>query len=71
MSDSSLEQRLTAVETAVSELQRHLVHAPSSPHWLEQVIGSLKDEPAFDDVIAFGKALREADQLPDDDGEHA
>jgi hypothetical protein len=64
MAESSIEQRLAAVEAAVSDLQRRLAHAPSPPNWLEQVIGSLKDEPAFAEVIAFGKALREADQLP-------
>jgi hypothetical protein len=71
MSQESIEQRLAAVETAVSELQRRLERLSSSPNWLHQVIGSLKDEPAFEEVIAYGKAIREADQLPDPDGESA
>ena len=71
MSETSIEQRLAAVETAVRDLQRRLANAPSSPNWLNQVIGSLKDEPAFEEVIAYGKAIREADRLPDPDGESA
>jgi len=71
MSETSIEQRLAAVETAVRDLQRRLANVPSSPNWLDQVIGSLKDEPAFEEVIAYGKAIREADQLPDPDGESA
>jgi len=65
MSETSIEQRLAAVETAVHDLQRRLERMSPSPNWLEQVIGSLKDEPAFEEVIAYGKAIREADQLPD------
>lgn len=69
MSQASIEQRLAAVETAVSEIQRRLESLSPSPNWLGQVIGSLKDEPAFEEVIAYGRAIREADQLPDQDGE--
>lgn len=64
MAESSIEHRLAAVEAAVSDLQRCLAYQPWSPNWLDEVIGSLKEEPAFEEVIAFGKALREADQLP-------
>jgi len=67
MSQSSIEQRLEAVETAVRDLQQRLERSSPSPNWLTQVIGSLKDEPAFEEVIAYGKAIREADQLPDAD----
>ena len=66
MSEASIEQRLAAVESAVRDLQRRLAGKPVSPSWLEQVIGSLKDEPAFDEVIAYGKAMREADRISDD-----
>jgi hypothetical protein len=62
MSRSSvIEQRLTAVEAAVSELQRRLANLPPAPNWLEQVTGSFKDEPAFEEVLAVGRALRAAD----------
>lgn len=71
MSETSIEQRLAAVETAVHDLQRRLERLSPFPNWLGQVIGSLKDEPAFEEVIAYGKAIREADQLPDQDGESA
>jgi hypothetical protein len=55
----------------VSELQRRLANLPPAPNWLEQVTGSFKDEPAFEEVFAFGQALRAADQLPEDTGEPA
>jgi hypothetical protein len=33
---------------------------------LDRVIGSMKDEPAFDEVLAHGRAIRQADRPPDD-----
>ena len=66
-----IEERLTAVETAVSEIQRRLATLPPAPDWLEQIIGSCKDEPAFEEVIALGRALRMAEPFPEDLGEGA
>ena len=28
--------------------------------WLDRVIGSMKDESAFDEVLAYGRAFRQA-----------
>ena len=66
-----IEERLAAVETAVSEIQRRLATLPPAPDWLEQIIGSCKDEPAFEEVIALGRALRMAEPFPEDVGEGA
>jgi len=66
-----LEQRLMAVEAAVSEIQRRLATLPPAPDWLEQIIGSCKDEPALEEVIALGRALRMAEPFPEDLGEGA
>jgi hypothetical protein len=63
-----LEERLAAVETALGEIQRRLATLPSIPNWLDEVIGSFKDEPAFDEVIALGRAFRESEPYPDDPG---
>jgi hypothetical protein len=64
-----IEQRLTAVETAVNEIQRQLATLPPPPDWLEQISGSCQDEPAFEEVIALGRALRMAEPFPEDLGE--
>lgn len=66
MSESTLEQRVTAVEEAVRELKQSMQARPPEPDWLDRVIGSMKDEPAFDDVIAYGRAAREADRPTED-----
>lgn len=61
-----LEARLLAVETALGEMQRRLVAL--APHWLDEIIGSFHEEPAFEEVIAFGRAFREAQPYPEAPG---
>jgi hypothetical protein len=66
MADVSLEQRMTALEDAVRELQQAMRARPPAPDWLDRVIGSMKDEPAFDEVLAHGRTIRQADRPRDD-----
>ena len=47
--DTLIEQRLAAVEIAVSELQRLLIVQPPATDWLRRFDGAFEDEPAFDD----------------------
>ena len=56
----SLEQRLAAVEAAIVELQKQLANS-QSVNWLQQIKGSFKDEPAFEEILAYGRAIRQAD----------
>ena len=59
--NTSLEERLSAVEVAIAELQRQ-VEIPQPTNWLEQIKGSFKDEPAFEEVLAYGQAIRQGDE---------
>jgi hypothetical protein len=65
---ATLEQRLAAVEAAVQEIQRLLASRAPPANWLDRVIGSMKDEPAFQEVLEYGRALRQADRTPEDAG---
>jgi hypothetical protein len=67
MANATLEQRMTELEKAVRELQEALKGRKPAPDWLDRVIGSMKDEPAFDEVLAYGRAIRQADK-PAGDG---
>ena len=64
--DTTIEERLAAVEAAVAELRQHLLIQQPAPDWLEQVTGSFKDEPAFDEVIAYGRAIRKGELSVED-----
>ena len=62
MAEAALEQRMTALEEAVRELQEVMQARKQAPDWLDRVIGSMKHEPAFDEVLAHGRAIRQADR---------
>jgi hypothetical protein len=59
--NTSLEERLAAVEAAITQLQKQ-VATPQPTNWLQQITGSFKDEPAFEEVLAYGRAIREGDE---------
>jgi hypothetical protein len=65
--DTLIEQRLSAVEKAVAEIQRRLGDEAAAPNWVERFTGSFKDEPAFAEVVAYGRAFRSADRPPEGD----
>jgi hypothetical protein len=58
----SVEERLGVVEEAIVALQKQLV-ASQPINWLDRVTGSFKDEPAFDEVLAYGREIRAENQV--------
>lgn len=58
--EATIEQRLAGLEVAVADLQRRLP-APTPSNWLDKLIGSISDKEAFLEVLALGRAYREAD----------
>jgi hypothetical protein len=59
--DTLLEKRLAAVEAAIAQLQKQVL-TPRSTNWLQQITGSFKNEPAFEEALAYGKAIRQGDE---------
>ncbi len=59
--NTSLEERLAAVEEAVAELQKR-AEISQPTNWLEQITGSFKDDPDFEEVLAYGQAIRQGDE---------
>ena len=62
-SDVLIEQRLAAV----AEIQRQLANETPAQNWVERFTGTFKDEPAFAEVVAYGRALRLADRPQEGD----
>ena len=56
MATKSLEQRITALETAVRELRNQM---QAKPTWLQKVSGILAHEPEFAKVIEYGRYWRQ------------
>ena len=61
ITDTQIDQRLRAVEEAISEIQHRIAKPPLVVNWLDQLIGSFKDEPSFDEVIEYGRSIRAQD----------
>jgi hypothetical protein len=66
--EEAIEQRLAAVERAVADLQRQIASLMPGPNWLERFTGAFKDQPAFAEVLEYGRAIRAADRPPEDAG---
>jgi hypothetical protein len=64
--NATVEERLAALEAAIAELRNHRVIQPPAPDWLEQVVGSFQDEPAFEEVLAYGRAIRKGELSVED-----
>lgn len=62
MPEATWEPRLIVLENKVGQLQEALNARQPAPDWLDRLIGSMKDEPAFDEVLALGRAIRQADR---------
>jgi hypothetical protein len=58
--DTSLEERLKVVEAAIAELKQQNIQLEQN--WIEQITGSFKDDPIFDEVLAYGREFRYADR---------
>ncbi len=66
MPEATLEQRMMVLEQVVRELREEINARKPAPDWLDCVIGSMKDETAFDEVLAYGRAVRQADRPTED-----
>ena len=64
MATLTLEQRVAQVEAILRQLQSRLDSQAPATNWLEGVIGSFRDEPAFDEVSEYGRAVRQSDRWP-------
>ncbi|TVQ59093.1 MAG: hypothetical protein EA366_05440 [Spirulina sp. DLM2.Bin59] len=59
--NASLEERMAAVEAAITQIQAQIADPPVN-NWLVQISGSFKDEPAFEEILAYGQAIRQGNE---------
>ena len=67
MSDNmeSLEQRVAALESELAELKRQLGRARSNGNWVDEISGSMKSFPEFEEVTRLGREFRESFKDPE------
>jgi hypothetical protein len=58
-----MDQRVEALERTVAELQRLMASATASPNWIERFTGAFENEPAFAEVVEYGRAFRAASDV--------
>ncbi|MDB5322388.1 MAG: hypothetical protein JWN40_4019 [Phycisphaerales bacterium] len=69
MSDPlTIETRLESLEREMAELRRRLNGSGPSGNWLDSIVGSQQNEPAFDEVLKLGREIRSADRPSDNGG---
>ncbi|MEH1815801.1 MAG: transferase hexapeptide repeat containing protein [Nostoc sp.] len=69
LDEANLEQRLATLEQTVADIKHRVIDAPTYSNWLEKVIGSISDEPAFLEALEYGRSLRHADIFTEETGE--
>lgn len=62
--NESLAERLRALEKEVADIKRRLEPAQTTEKWLDEVCGSMKRFPEFDEVVRLGQELRRAQRDP-------
>ena len=64
---NEIEQRLSAVEQAVAEIQQRTGNPKAADNWLQEVRGSFRGDPIFAKMIEYGRQIRNADRPNDDE----
>jgi hypothetical protein len=64
---SSLERRLEALEREVAEIKLRLATPPANGNWVDQISGSMKQFPEFEEVVRLGREFRESLKIPADE----
>ncbi len=65
MKAAMIEQRLTNLESEVAALKHRLDQPAAKRNWLQQIAGSMKDYPEFDEVARLGAEIRQRDRPAD------
>lgn len=63
-----IEERLTAMERAVRDLQQRMAAQHKKTGWLRRFRGAFDDRPEFDEIARLGREFRNSDRPGDDEG---
>ncbi len=68
---ATVEDRLSALESAMEQVRRELAGTRPPRAWLDEVAGSLQDWPEFAEVLRLGRDFRNSLVDPDDSGDES
>ena len=59
----TIEERLTNVEEDLAAMKRSFtIHKDDKKSWIEEVVGTFKDDPDFDKIVELGQEFRKSAQ---------
>lgn len=61
----TLEKRVEVLEREFTAFKSRFSSKPQRPWW-EEIVGIFENDPAFDEIVALGKAIREKDRPEDE-----
>ncbi len=56
--NQTIEERLTEVERELAILKRQMPPHSNRKSWVEQIAGTFKDDPEFDEIVKLGIEFR-------------
>jgi hypothetical protein len=59
MNGAAIERRLKAIESDIADLKRR-VGDGTKRHWIQDIAGSMKDYPEYEEVVRLGAEIRRA-----------
>lgn len=65
--DTSIEQRLAAVEKELAALKARVENGAPAPKGVEAFIGTFKDDPDYEEIVRLGRQFRDGDHLQEND----
>jgi hypothetical protein len=60
---SSLEKRLEALEREVAQIKLRLSTAHANGNWVDEIAGSMRQFPEFDEVVRLGREFRDSSRI--------
>lgn len=61
----TIEERIERLESELEVLKAEKLKNGKDGDWLDTLIGSLKDDPEFDEIVRLGKEFRHEDRPQD------
>jgi len=68
VASKSIEERMTALEQELAQLKQQIQHGSQhdSTPWWQQISGTFKDCPEFDEAMRLGRKWRDSQRMPYD-----
>jgi len=58
----TMEERLSALEKELRELKQQVTVQQDQRSWIENIAGTFKDDPEFEEIVQLGREFRKAAQ---------